>query len=168
MRYVNSLALQVSIDNSYLFMWISPTASPNYSEKELNSNGPNNAIMLLTPLRRNYVKCHFCNIQTLINLLIYSQMLPTTDIPAFYIRHKTKSLINQFWLLIFQEVSTAHSNFGMSFITNTMPSLLINSHFTSQGQSAFCIVTINLWHHFNDRNEESNYGQRGTQAATIL
>ena len=57
MSYINSSALQDSIENSYLFTWISLTASPNYSEKELNSHGPDNAIMLSTPLRRTYAKC---------------------------------------------------------------------------------------------------------------
>ena len=96
--YVNELHQFLGITGFYrklyLFTWISPTASPNYSEKELNSNGPNNAMMLSTPLWRNYAKCHLCNIQTLINLLSYSQMLSTIVILAFYIRHRMKTLIN--------------------------------------------------------------------------
>ena len=52
------LALQVSTENLYLFMQISPTVSLNYSGKEQNSSGPSNAIKLSTSLRKNYVQCH--------------------------------------------------------------------------------------------------------------
>ena len=71
MSYANSWASQVSTENLYLFMQISPTVSLNYSGREQNSNGPSNVIMLSTPLRRNYAKCHLYNIQTPTNLLSY-------------------------------------------------------------------------------------------------
>ena len=53
-------------------MQISPTVSLNYSRKELNSNSPSNAIMLSTPLRRNYAKCHLYNTQTPTNLFLFT------------------------------------------------------------------------------------------------
>ena len=143
MSYANSWASQVSTENVYLFMQISPTVSLNYSGKEQNSNVPSNALMLSAPLRRYYAKFH--PDQT--NPLHYLQMLPTTAILASYIRHKSQ--INKFQFLTFQEVSTRHSNFGMSLRKNAVlcTGLLINFCFTLEGQSASCIAIISLWHH---------------------
>ena len=118
----------------------------NYSGKEQNSNGPRNAIMLSTSLRRNYAKCHLYNTQTPTKL--FKWFTDASNYSYSGILHQAQDEEPD-ELIPIAYFSTRHSNFGMSPRKNAMLCIgqLINFYFTLHEKSASYIVIISHWLH---------------------